>query len=141
MDELCQAKAFRVDRIVSAGQMSPPGFWYDQVFDEWVLILQGRAEVRLLEPEETIQLSAGDWLMIDAHRRHRVEATSRARHGLSRAWHLGYPARATISHYGVGFGSTSVPMFKNGTIWLPFTRGRTPSHLSTARNESARDFA
>ena len=51
MDELCQAKAFRVERIISSGQTSPPGFWYDQVFDEWVLILQGRAEVRLQEPE------------------------------------------------------------------------------------------
>jgi len=41
------------------------------------VVVQGRAEVSLLEPDETIHLSAGDWLMIEAHRKHRVEATSR----------------------------------------------------------------
>jgi cupin 2 domain-containing protein len=77
MEELCQSKAFRVERIASAGQISPPGFWYDQAWDEWVLVVQGTAEVRLQDPQQTVRLSAGDWLMIDAHRKHRVEATSR----------------------------------------------------------------
>jgi cupin 2 domain-containing protein len=77
MEELCQSKAFRVERIISAGQISPPGFWYDQAWDEWVLVLQGTAELRLQDPQQTVRLSAGEWLMIDAHRKHRVEATSR----------------------------------------------------------------
>lgn len=76
-EELCHSRSFRIERILSAGQVSPPGFWFDQSSDEWVLVLQGKAEVRLQDPEETAHLSPGDWLMIDAHRKHRVEATSR----------------------------------------------------------------
>ena len=77
VEELGRAKTFRIERIVSAGQVSPPGFWFDQSHDEWVLVVQGEAELRLLDPEERIHLSAGDWLMIEAHRKHRVEGTSR----------------------------------------------------------------
>ncbi len=76
-EELCRSKAFRIERIVSTGQVSPAGFWYDQAWDEWVLVIQGTAEVRLQDPDETVRLAAGDWLMIDAHRKHRVEATCR----------------------------------------------------------------
>jgi cupin 2 domain-containing protein len=76
LEELCRSKSFRIERIVSGGQVSPPGFWFDQPHEEWVLVVQGKAEISLLAPDETIHLSAGDWLMIDAHRRHRVEATS-----------------------------------------------------------------
>lgn len=77
LEELCGSRSFRIERIVSAGQLSPPGFWFDQTWDEWVLVVQGAAAVRLQDPEETVHLTAGDWLMIEAHRRHRVEATSR----------------------------------------------------------------
>jgi cupin 2 domain-containing protein len=76
-EELSRAKAFRVERIISAGQSSPSSFWYDQPSDEWVLVIQGRAEVRLQDPEQIVHLGAGDWLMIDAHRKHRVEPTAR----------------------------------------------------------------
>ena len=37
--------ACRVERIVSHGQASPPGFWYEQAEDEWVVLLQGCAEL------------------------------------------------------------------------------------------------
>jgi cupin 2 domain-containing protein len=77
LEKLCQSKSFRIERIVSGGQLSPPGFWFDQAHEEWVLVVQGKAEISLLDPEERIHLSVGDWLMIDAHRKHRVEATSR----------------------------------------------------------------
>jgi cupin 2 domain-containing protein len=77
VEELCRSKSFRIERIISAGQVSPPDFWFDQPNDEWVAVLQGTAEISLLDPVETIHLAAGDWLMITAHRRHRVEATSR----------------------------------------------------------------
>ena len=32
-----------VQRIVSTGQASPPGFWYEQDEDEWVVLLVGSA--------------------------------------------------------------------------------------------------
>ncbi len=77
LEELCRSKSFRIERIVSDSQVSPAGFWFDQLDDEWVLVVQGEAEIALLDPDETIHLSPGDWLMIQAHRKHRVAATSR----------------------------------------------------------------
>ena len=29
----------RIERIISTGQSSPSGFWYDQTEDEWVALL------------------------------------------------------------------------------------------------------
>ena len=34
-----------VERIVSHGHASPPGFWYDQPQAEWVLVLAGAARI------------------------------------------------------------------------------------------------
>lgn len=71
---LCRGGA-RVERIVSHGQRSPDGFWYDQDEDEWVSVLAGNAELRL-EGGGVIRLFPGDCLLIPARRRHRVEKTS-----------------------------------------------------------------
>ncbi len=67
--------ACRVERIVSHGHASAPGDWYDQDGDEWVLLLAGAAALRF-EGGDEVELKAGDWITIPAHRRHRVEATS-----------------------------------------------------------------
>ena len=64
----------RIERIVSQGHASPPEFWYDQTEDEWVLLMQGAARLRL--DDEIIELKPGDFLNIPAHRKHRVEWTS-----------------------------------------------------------------
>ncbi|MFG0287606.1 MAG: cupin domain-containing protein [Rhodopirellula sp. JB044] len=80
-DELTQTiydrKHTRIERIVSTGQCSPPGFWYDQEEDEWVTVLTGRAKLRFKDNagESTIDLQAGDHLLIEAHRQHRVDWT------------------------------------------------------------------
>ena len=66
-----------IERIVSQGQASPPGFWYDQEWDEWVLLLRGGAELAFCDPPETVALGPGDWLLIPAGCRHRVNATER----------------------------------------------------------------
>ena len=65
----------RVERIVSHGHASAPGDWYDQDGDEWVVLLVGAAALRF-EGGDDVELKAGDWITIPAHRRHRVEATS-----------------------------------------------------------------
>lgn len=65
----------RIERIVSTGQCSPPGFWYDQPDDEWVVLLSGAAQLRLADEEAPRALRPGDWVFIPAHARHRVEAT------------------------------------------------------------------
>jgi cupin 2 domain-containing protein len=72
---LLATPALRIERIVSRGQASPPGFWYDQGWAEWVLVLRGAADL-LCEGEATPwRLVAGDFLHLPAHRRHRVEWT------------------------------------------------------------------
>jgi cupin 2 domain-containing protein len=65
----------RIERIVSSGQASPPGFWYDQDQAEWVVLLAGAAGLRFEDEAEPRVLRPGDHLHIAAHRRHRVEWT------------------------------------------------------------------
>lgn len=64
-----------VERIVSTGQCSPPGFWYDQEEAEWVAVLSGRALLRFEDEPEARALGPGDFIDIAPHRRHRVEWT------------------------------------------------------------------
>ena len=65
----------RIERIVSTGQASPPGFWYDQAWAEWVLVLAGAAGLVFEGEAEPRVLRPGDYLLIPAHRRHRVAWT------------------------------------------------------------------
>ena len=64
----------RIDRIVSHGHTSPPGFWYDQEQHELVFLLQGAA--RLQFGDTVRELKVGDYLNIPAHCRHRVDWTT-----------------------------------------------------------------
>ena len=73
-DTLLEAPAFRMERIVSNGAASPPGFWYDQDAAEWVALLRGRAALEF--EDGRVALAAGDWLLIPAHVRHRVAHAS-----------------------------------------------------------------
>jgi cupin 2 domain-containing protein len=72
--EILRTDAFRIERIISRGQASPPGFWYDQKTDEWVLLVKGSASLRFFDGRE-ITLAPGDHLLIPRHVRHRVERT------------------------------------------------------------------
>ena len=65
----------RIERIVSTGQASPPGFWYDQPDDEFVVLLTGAASLCFEEGGVTLDMKPGDWVEIPAHVRHRVEST------------------------------------------------------------------
>ena len=75
---LAAAPGVRIERIVSTGHCSPPGFWYDQEEDEWVALLSGAAGLRFADEAEARTLKPGDWLLIPAHRRHRVDWTDAA---------------------------------------------------------------
>jgi cupin 2 domain-containing protein len=72
---LLQGENFRLVRIVSTGQATPEGEWYDQNENEWVAVLQGRAEIRFADGDITKTLNPGEYLYIPAHVRHRVETT------------------------------------------------------------------
>lgn len=67
----------RIERIVSHGQASPDGFWYDQEEDEWVTVLAGSGTIEFSDGR-CITLGAGDYLDIPAHCRHRVQSTAPA---------------------------------------------------------------
>jgi cupin 2 domain-containing protein len=72
---LFKAPGLRVERIVSNGQASPPGFHYDQPHAEWVAVLVGSADLRFADEESPRRLVAGDAVLIEPHRLHRVERT------------------------------------------------------------------
>lgn len=75
LTDLLTRPGVRIERIVSTGQASPPGFWYDQPHDEWVILLSGAAGLAV-EGEGERQLAAGDYVFLPAHKRHRVTFTS-----------------------------------------------------------------
>lgn len=82
-DELTQtlltAANVRIERIVSHGHASPPGFWYDQAEHEWVLLIQGAARLRIAfddADDQVVEFGPGDYLNLPAHQRHRVEWTT-----------------------------------------------------------------
>ena len=74
--ELLSRPGLRIERIVSTGQASAPGFWYDQPQGEWVLLHQGEARLAFEDEPAARLLRAGDCLDIAPHRRHRVESTA-----------------------------------------------------------------
>lgn len=72
---LLEREGIRIERIVSTGQASPPGFWYDQPEHEWVMLLAGSAGLEIEEEGEVRTLKPGDYLLLSAHQRHRVAWT------------------------------------------------------------------
>ena len=69
---LAQSPNARIERIVSTGQTSG---WYDQEEAEFVLLLQGKAEIEF-ENKPAVSMCKGDMLIIGPHERHRVSRTS-----------------------------------------------------------------
>ncbi|MDY7012742.1 MAG: cupin domain-containing protein [Cyanobacteriota bacterium] len=74
-EAIVQRDRVLIERIISTGQTTLPGDWYDQERDEWVIVLQGEAQLAY-DDSTTIDLSAGDYLLIPAHQKHRVAYTS-----------------------------------------------------------------
>lgn len=74
-EALVTAQGVRLERIVSHGQASPPGFWYDQHEAEWVVVLSGSARLAVDGESEDRLLSAGDAIFLPARCRHRVTWT------------------------------------------------------------------
>ncbi|MFI3199151.1 MAG: cupin domain-containing protein [Methylococcaceae bacterium] len=64
-----------IERIISNGHVTLTGQWYDQTEDEWVILLQGQATLLFEKNQRLVKLLPGDYLLIPAHTRHRVEWT------------------------------------------------------------------
>ena len=65
----------RVERIISHGQTTPEGEWYDQEQDEWVMVVEGTACIAYPDGSEAT-LARGEYLFLPRHVRHRVAYTS-----------------------------------------------------------------
>lgn len=74
--DLISTPKFRLERIISKGHATPKDEWYDQDRNEWVLLLKGKAALRFDHTEVLTILCPGDYLLIPAHQRHRVEWTA-----------------------------------------------------------------
>ena len=72
---LLQTPHLRLEQIISYGTPSAEGFWYDQDETEWVLLAKGEAVLEF-ERDKKVLLKAGDYLLIAAHEKHRVESCS-----------------------------------------------------------------
>ena len=73
---ILQKWGLRIERIISHGHCSPADFWYDQNEHEWVIVLQGEAELLLEGYAEPQRLRPGDFIHLPAHCRHRVVWTT-----------------------------------------------------------------
>ncbi|WHU02695.1 MULTISPECIES: cupin domain-containing protein [unclassified Sphingomonas] len=86
--ELLRRPGVRIERIVSQGQATPEDAPMVQDWDEWVLLLEGVAGLRL-EEGEAVTLRPGDHLLIAAGKRHWVTWTAEDRPTVWLAVHLG----------------------------------------------------
>lgn len=75
IERLLDVPGLRLERIHSCSHATPRDRWYDQDEHEWVMLLRGTAQLIVEGEPQPRNLSPGDWLMIEAHRRHRVLAT------------------------------------------------------------------
>ncbi len=65
----------RIVRIVSDGQATPDGEWFDQDDDEWVVVLAGRAGLLIEGIPDVRELAPGGYAFLPAHCLHRVAWT------------------------------------------------------------------
>jgi len=73
---ILQHNNLKIERIVSRGHASPNDEWYDQDHQEWILLIQGEAELEFADKSQLVKLQAGDYLLIPAHCKHRVNRTN-----------------------------------------------------------------
>ncbi len=66
----------KIERIVSRGHTSPDDFWYDQDTCEFVFVVSGEALLKIEGKEQLVRMKAGDYRIIPAHERQRVEWTA-----------------------------------------------------------------
>jgi cupin 2 domain-containing protein len=76
VEVLLNSADVRIARIVSHAHASPPEFWYDQDEAEWVMVLAGSAGLLIDGEDKARRLGPGDYLLIPANVRHRVEWTA-----------------------------------------------------------------
>ena len=76
-DDVLVYQDVRIERIVSFGDATPVGQWYDQSWGEWVLVLSGSADMTVFVAgvATCVTLRRGDRYFFAPHQKHRVERT------------------------------------------------------------------
>ncbi len=87
VETLLKTPGLQLERIISAGQATPPGEWYDQETHEWVVLLSGSAGLLFAGEAQIRVLRPGDYLLIPARCRHRVQWTDPAQQTVWLALH------------------------------------------------------
>ncbi len=75
LETVIKSDQVKIERIISRGQATTEGDWYDQEKSEWVLVLKGNAGLLFEGGKEIIIMKTGDYINIPAHKKHRVEWT------------------------------------------------------------------
>ncbi len=65
-----------IERIISTGQKTPDSQWLEQDKNEWVILLQGEAELHFENEKVNKILASGDYVLIPRNTRHKVVKTS-----------------------------------------------------------------
>jgi mannose-6-phosphate isomerase-like protein (cupin superfamily) len=86
--ELLSRPGVRLERIVSRGQATPEDAPMAQEQEEWVVLLQGAAGIRIEDSAE-VTLAPGDHLTIAAGQKHWVTWTAKDRPTVWLALHMG----------------------------------------------------
>jgi len=73
-EDIQKSSNIRIERIISKGQSSPDSGWYDQIENEWLIVLQGSGII-LFEGGKEKMLNKGDYINIPAHIKHKVKWT------------------------------------------------------------------
>ncbi|MGH7802326.1 MAG: cupin domain-containing protein [Thermodesulfobacteriota bacterium] len=72
-EEIITEENIKIERIISKGHATPDDKWYDQDKNEWVILLKGSAGLLFEGEDNPITLHPGDYILIPAHIKHRVE--------------------------------------------------------------------
>ena len=75
IEQLAMSKDCKIERIISPKLSTPKGEWYDQDKDEFVLVLKGSAKLKF--KNQLVKMKKGDYILIPAHAKHRVEKTDK----------------------------------------------------------------
>ena len=75
IESIVNSSGIRIEKIVSSGQKSPDGFWYNQKENEFVLLLQGEAVLEF-DNKNIVHLEKGDYIIIEKFRKHRITYTA-----------------------------------------------------------------
>ncbi len=77
-ETLISNENIKIQRIVSPKSFkSPQDKWFNQDRDEFVILLQGSAELLFKENKNTVKLKPGDHINIPRNTKHRVESTDK----------------------------------------------------------------